>query len=52
MNNRVVIRSLVTPEGSLVAMDDGAIVWRPILGTKVQIKLEAIATVLLSLIHI
>ncbi len=48
MNNRVVIRSLVTAEGSLVAMDDGAIVWRPILGTKVQIKLEAIATVLLA----
>ena len=49
MNNRVVIRSLVTREGNLVAMDDGAIVWRPTLGTRVQIKLEAVATVLLAI---
>ena len=49
MNNRVVIRSLVTPEGCLVAMDDGAIVWRPTHGTRTQIKLDAIATVLLAL---
>jgi hypothetical protein len=49
MNNRVVIRSLVTQEGCLVAMDDGAIVWRPSHGNRSQIKLEAIATVLLAL---
>ena len=49
MNNRVVIRSLVTPEGCLVAMDDGAIVWRPTHGLRSQIKLEAIATVLLAI---
>ena len=49
MNNRVVIRSLVTGEGCLVAMDDGAIVWRPNHGTRSQLKLDAIATVLLAL---
>lgn len=49
MNNRVVIRSLVTSEGSLVAMDDGSIAWRPHLGTRVQMKLGAVATVLLAL---
>lgn len=49
MNNRVVIRSLVTPEGHLVAMDDGTVVWRPAHGTRSQLKLEAIATVLLAL---
>ena len=48
MNNRTVIRSLVTCEGSLVAMDDGTIMWRPLLGTRTQIKLEALATVLLA----
>jgi len=30
-------------------MDDGAIVWRPTHGTRTQIKLDAIATVLLAL---
>lgn len=49
MNNRVVIRSLVTGEGCLVAMDDGAIVWRPTHGTRSQLKLDAIATVLLAI---
>ena len=29
MNNRVVVRSLVTPDGCLVAMDDGLVQWRP-----------------------
>ncbi len=48
MNNRIVIRSLVTGEGCLVAMDDGAIVWRPTHGTRNQLKLDAIATVLLA----
>ena len=48
MNNRVVIRSLVTNEGCLVAMDDGAIVWRPTHGTRSQLKMDAIATVLLA----
>ncbi len=49
MNNRVVIRSLVTPEGYLVAMDDGTVVWRPTHGARSQLKMEAIATVLLAL---
>lgn len=49
MNNRVVVRSLVTPAGHLVAMDDGTIVWRPTHGVRSQLKMEAIATVLLAL---
>ena len=49
MNNRVVIRSLVTPEGCLVAMDDGIVQWRPHQGTNRRVKLDAIATVMLVL---
>lgn len=49
MNNRVVVRSLVTPEGCLVAMDDGMIQWRPTDGTNKRAKLDAIATVMLVL---
>ena len=49
MNNRVVVRSLVTPEGCLVAMDDGMIQWRPNDGTNKRAKLDAIATVMLVL---
>ncbi len=49
MNNRVVVRSLVTPEGCLVAMDDGMIQWRPTHGTNRRAKLDAIATVMLVL---
>jgi hypothetical protein len=47
MNNRVVVRSLVTPDGCLVAMDDGLVQWRPHNGTNRRIKLDAIATVML-----
>lgn len=47
MNNRVVVRSLVTPDGCLVAMDDGLVQWRPHHGTNRRIKLDAIATVML-----
>lgn len=49
MNNRVVVRSLVTPEGCLVAMDDGIVQWRPHQGTNRRVKLDAIATVMLVL---
>ena len=49
MNNRVVVRSLVTPEGCLIAMDDGMIQWRPNDGTNKRAKLDAIATVMLVL---
>jgi hypothetical protein len=49
MNTRVVVRSLVTPEGCLVAMDDGIVQWRPHHGTNRRVKLDAIATVMLVL---
>ena len=49
MNNRVVVRSLVTPQGCLVAMDDGLIQWRPNTGPNRRMKLDAIATVMVVL---
>lgn len=49
MNNRVVVRSLVTPVGCLVAMDDGLIQWRPHVGINKRTKLDAIATVMVVL---
>tara|TARA_B110000003_G_C16620474_1_gene522947 strand:- start:841 stop:1458 length:618 start_codon:yes stop_codon:yes gene_type:complete len=48
MNNRVVIRSLVLPEGYIAAMDDGMISWRPSEGTRRNIRLQYPATTLLA----
>ncbi len=48
MNNRIVLRSLVTSDGCLTAMDDGMIIWRPTTGRRQQTKLESLATVLLA----
>jgi len=48
MNNRIVLRSLVTSDGCLTAMDDGNIIWRPTHGSRQQTKLESLATVLLA----
>ena len=48
MNNRIVLRSLVTSDGCLTAMDDGMIIWRPTSGRRQQTKLESLATVLLA----
>jgi len=47
MKNRMIVRSLTTAEGTLVAMDDGLIAWKPKNGRAQRIRLEAIATVLL-----
>ena len=48
MNNRVVIRSLVLPEGYIAAMDDGMISWRPIEGNRRNIRLQYPVTTLLA----
>ena len=48
MNNRVVIRSLVLPEGYIAAMDDGMISWRPNEGTRRNIRLAYPVTTLLA----
>ena len=48
MNNRVVIRSLVLPEGYIAAMDDGMISWRPNEGTRRNVRLQYPVTTLLA----
>ena len=48
MNNRVVIRSLVLPEGYIAAMDDGMVSWRPNEGTRRNIRLQYPVTTLLA----
>ena len=48
MNSRIVLRSLVTSDGCLTAMDDGMIIWRPTHGRRQQTKVESMATLLLS----
>lgn len=50
MNGRTVIRSMVLPNGIVVAMDDGLISWRPNQGRRANIKLQYPATVLLAAI--
>ena len=48
MNNRVVIRSLVLPEGYIAAMDDGMASWRQNEGTRRNIRLQYPVTTLLA----
>ena len=48
MNNRVVIRSLVLPDGYIAAMDDGLISWRPNVGVRRNIRLDYPTSTLLA----
>ena len=48
MNNRVVIRSLVIPEGYIAAMDDGMVSWRPNEGHRRNTRLPYPVTTLLA----
>jgi hypothetical protein len=48
MNNRVVIRSLVIPEGYIAAMDDAMISWRPNNGHRRNTRLPYPVTTLLA----
>ena len=47
---RTVIRSMVTPGGNVIAMDDSTIVWKPKDGKQRRVRIEARASVLLGLI--
>jgi hypothetical protein len=47
MKNRMIVRSLTTDEGTLVAMDDGLLAWKPKNGRAQRIALDSIPTVLL-----
>ena len=47
---RTVIRSMVTPGGNVIAMDDSTIVWKPRDGKQRRVRIEARASVLLGLI--
>lgn len=44
------IRSMLTSEGSIVAMDDATIVWKPKIGRSKRARIEAPASVLLGLV--
>jgi len=44
----MIVRSLTTSEGTLVAMDDGLLAWKPKDGRAQRIPLESIPTVLLA----
>jgi len=47
---RMVVRSMVTADGCVVAMDDATVVWKPKNGKQRRVKIEAQASVLLGLI--
>ena len=48
---RTVIRSLVTVNGYIVAMDDGTIAWTPKNGQHKRLRLNALASVMLGLMN-
>ena len=48
MNQRTIVRSLTTKDGTLVAMSDGVISWKPRDGRSTRTKLEGLPTVLLA----
>lgn len=48
MNQRTIVRSLTTRDGTLVAMNDGVIGWKPTEGRPTRTKLTAWPTVLLA----
>ncbi len=48
MKSRMIVRSLTTDEGTLVAMDDGLLAWKPKNGRAQRVALDSIPTVLLA----
>ena len=40
MQQRTIVRSLTTSDGTLVAMNDGTVVWKPIEGRPTRTVLE------------
>ena len=49
MNQRTIVRSLTTNDGTLVAMNDGVVSWKPREGRAMRTKLEGLPTVLLAM---
>jgi hypothetical protein len=49
MNQRTIVRSLTTQDGTLVAMNDGMIVWKPHEGRPTRTTIDDLPTVLLAL---
>lgn len=49
MNQRTIVRSLTTKDGTLVAMNDGVVSWKPREGRAMRTKLEGLPTVLLAM---
>ena len=49
MNQRTIVRSLTTNDGTLVAMSDGVISWKPREGRSTRTQLEGLPTVLLAI---
>ncbi|MDP6194559.1 MAG: hypothetical protein QF880_02425 [Candidatus Poseidonia sp.] len=49
MNQRIIVRSLTTNDGTLVAMSDGVVSWKPQEGRATRTQLEGLPTVLLAI---
>lgn len=49
MQQRTIVRSLTTNDGTLVAMNDGTVAWKPLEGRPTRTLLEGLPTVLLAL---
>ena len=49
MNQRTIVRSLTTTDGTLVAMNDGMLAWKPLDGRPTRTVVEGLPTVLLAL---
>ena len=49
MTNGTVVRSMVLPDGYIIALDDGMISWRPSSGRRTNYRLQYPAAVLLGM---
>jgi hypothetical protein len=49
MNQRIIVRSLTTNDGTLVAMSDGVVSWKPREGRATRTQLGGLPTVLLAI---
>ena len=50
MTNGTVVRSMVLPNGYIIALDDGMISWRPSSGRRTNYRLQYPAAVLLGMV--
>ena len=49
MNQRTIVRSLTTKDGTLIAMNDGLVAWKPVNDQPTRTTLDGLPTVLLAL---